>query len=241
MTYFIGHHPCNKCGSSDANAEYSDGSFFCWSCHWVIPAKTTLQSVTKYRDKTDGKVTKDLQDLPYDVTPIISGEPLKWLRKYHLTNENIFKNNILWSQSQQMLIYPYYGDGNLLCWQGRFFPERKPKSHTEGYPENHLLLHYSNNSNGSVCVVEDTISGIKVSDVVDTCVLWGSNLSNQKARRLSKLYDHLILWLDGDKTKEMIKFQTRYGWMFKSCKVISTIKDPKEYSHEEINGYINPT
>ena len=26
MSYFISHHPCPKCGSSDAFAEYDDGS-----------------------------------------------------------------------------------------------------------------------------------------------------------------------------------------------------------------------
>lgn len=231
MTHFIGHHPCNKCGSSDAKGEYSDGSFFCFSCGKYWPPKNTLQSVTNLNVT---KVTKELQDLPYDVTPEITGEALKWLRKYHLTNKNIFENNLLWSESSQMLIMPYYGDEHLLCWQGRYFPERKPKNHTEGKPEEHLLLHFSNNSNSSICVVEDTISGIKVSDVMDSCVLWGSNLSNQKARKLSKLYDHLVLWLDGDKTKEMIKFQTRYGWMFKSCIVVSTELDPKEHTLEQI-------
>lgn len=238
MAHFIGHHPCPRCGSSDAYGEYSDGSWWCFSCKLYKPAKNTLQSVTNLNVT---KVTKELQGLPNDCVSDITGEPLLWLRKYHLTNENIFENNILWSASHEMLIFPYFEDGNLLCWQGRYFPQRVPKTLTRGSHEQNLLLHYCNNSDSSVCVVEDTVSGIKVSSIMDSCVLWGSNLSNQKARKLSKLYDHLVLWLDGDKTADMIKFQNRYGWMFKSCKVISTELDPKEHTTEQIKELLYGT
>lgn len=238
MAHFISHDCCKKCGSSDARAEYSDGSYYCFSCGKFTPAPASLQSVTNHFAKNVTKVTTELQSLPYDVTDEIRGEALAWLNQYQLTNEELFRNNILWSASSQMLIMPYFADGNLLCWQGRYFPTRKQKVTTEGKPESHLLLHSSNKSDSRVCVVEDTISGIKVARQMDSCVLWGSNLSNQKARLLSKYYDHLVLWLDGDKTREMIKFQTRYGWMFKSCKIISTDKDPKEHTTEEITSLL---
>ena len=29
---FVRHEPCDKCGSSDANALYTDGSMWCFSC-----------------------------------------------------------------------------------------------------------------------------------------------------------------------------------------------------------------
>ena len=34
---FLRHTSCDKCGSSDANAEYTDGHFFCFSCHTFTP------------------------------------------------------------------------------------------------------------------------------------------------------------------------------------------------------------
>jgi hypothetical protein len=234
MTHFVKHHPCPKCGSSDAYAEYSDGGYWCFSCQKGKRPESSLETVKKYFHK-EGTISKGMEPLPYDVTDNITGEPLAWLRKYNLTPEELFNNNILWSESRQMLIMPYYADGNLLCWQGRFVPTRKPyKTHTEGKPEEHLLLHYSGSPDSAVCVVEDTISGIKVSRVMTSCVLWGSNLSNQKAQLLSKYFDHLVLWLDGDKTREAMKFYTRYGWMFKSARVISTDRDPKEHTTKEI-------
>lgn len=34
---FLQHTSCDSCGSSDANAEYTDGHFFCFSCHTFTP------------------------------------------------------------------------------------------------------------------------------------------------------------------------------------------------------------
>ena len=34
----IAHGPCDNCGSSDANAEYSDGHYFCFSCEHHTPS-----------------------------------------------------------------------------------------------------------------------------------------------------------------------------------------------------------
>jgi len=34
----LAHGPCDNCGSSDANAEYSDGHHFCFSCETHTPS-----------------------------------------------------------------------------------------------------------------------------------------------------------------------------------------------------------
>ena len=36
---FVRHEPCGKCGSSDANSLYSNGSHFCYSCRTYTPAE----------------------------------------------------------------------------------------------------------------------------------------------------------------------------------------------------------
>ena len=36
---FVRHEPCNKCGSSDANSLYTNGSRYCFSCHTYTPAE----------------------------------------------------------------------------------------------------------------------------------------------------------------------------------------------------------
>lgn len=43
MAEFVRHTSCDKCGSSDGRAVYSDGSFFCWVCNDVKPSKDLLK------------------------------------------------------------------------------------------------------------------------------------------------------------------------------------------------------
>lgn len=59
-TSFIRHDPCEKCGSSDGKAIYSDGSYFCWVCSNVKPSKEYLDSVKPSKKK--GKEVKPMED-----------------------------------------------------------------------------------------------------------------------------------------------------------------------------------
>ena len=38
---FVKHTSCDSCGSSDANAIYSDGHTYCHKCHAVVPSNQT--------------------------------------------------------------------------------------------------------------------------------------------------------------------------------------------------------
>ena len=42
----IRHTACESCGSSDANAEYDDGTYFCFSCNTYTPATRKPQAVS---------------------------------------------------------------------------------------------------------------------------------------------------------------------------------------------------
>jgi hypothetical protein len=234
MSYFISHHSCPKCGSSDAYAEYDDGHFWCFSCKHFVPANAlNIKQVERQLIKT----VKGVRPLPLDYTLEIPKEPYIWLKKYSLTNEEITNNKLGWSQSESMLIFPYFGEeSNVICWQGRFFPARSPKVYTCGFPDSHILLHHSGDRNTlrRVVVVEDAISAIKVSRVCDSSELLGSNLSMHKAVGLSRTYSHLTLWLDYDKIKEMIKFIERYRSLYDKIDMVVTKTDPKEHSTEQI-------
>lgn len=53
MGQFIKHMPCQKCGSSDANGLYADGSAYCHKCHWYTP--TTGEGYVDVERSTDTK------------------------------------------------------------------------------------------------------------------------------------------------------------------------------------------
>lgn len=233
MSNFSHHEECPECGSADNLGVWEDGHKWCFGCHYYVPS--SILSIKSMEQVFESKQESKLDSLPYDVTTNIPKEPYGWLKKYSLTNEEIVNNNLLWSSSAQMLIFPYYGDNNeIIFWQGRYFPARKPKVYTGGDNNHIVLLRCSNLYPSTVVVVEDPVSAIKVSRIADCHPLFGSNLSIHNATHLSRYYDNLILWLDQDKTKEMIKFAERYKFLFKNIKIISTEKDPKENSDEEL-------
>jgi hypothetical protein len=237
MSYFVTHKPCPKCGSSDAYAEYDDGHHWCFSCRkWSPP---DIQSARQVENALFGQEKRKKGGLPLDLTSNIPKEPYSWLKQYSLTAEEINNNNLGWSQSEQMLIFPYFGeDGDVLLWQGRFFPARSPKVYTSGYPDDCILLHHSSSREYSrrVVVVEDPISAIKVSRVCDSTELLGSNISKSKAVRLSKLYSHLTIWLDADKIKSMVQFVEMYAVLFEKIDYIYTEYDPKVYDTNQLRS-----
>lgn len=54
MANFIRHTSCEKCGSSDANALYDDGSTYCFSCNTVVGSTTgTVKTVKEKKILTD--------------------------------------------------------------------------------------------------------------------------------------------------------------------------------------------
>jgi hypothetical protein len=273
VSNFLHHTSCDNCGSSDANGVFDDGHTYCWSCNKATydnsnrnleEVAALLQTKPAVRDNS----------LPEDFTYTIPKEPYGWLKQYSLTNEEIINNKLGWSASRQLLIFPYYkcnenyGDINdndaqtsgttdeqdkdgtkettILFWQGRYFPQRKPKSYSCGNINDNIIINsYTGNIvdafRDCLVVVEDPVSAIKVSRVVDTLPLFGSHLSLQKAIRISKFYEHVVLWLDNDKTKDMINMQQRYKYLFKKVSVISTELDPKEYNTEKIKELLNGT
>ena len=44
---FVGHEPCDACGSSDANCRYDDGHLYCMSCHNYTPPENASDAPKK--------------------------------------------------------------------------------------------------------------------------------------------------------------------------------------------------
>ena len=67
---FVAHSPCEKCGSSDANAVYSDGHTFCFSCEALGSSQPDSESASrntpqiKGRGKPEGLLSGKVQAIP---------------------------------------------------------------------------------------------------------------------------------------------------------------------------------
>ena len=59
---FVRHEPCGNCGSSDANSLYTDGHYFCFSCHTYTPAEGINLSQS-HRKMTNVKLRGEAQAL----------------------------------------------------------------------------------------------------------------------------------------------------------------------------------
>lgn len=64
-TNFIKHTSCEGCGSSDANAVYSDGSAFCFSCK-KTQAKDTQDTEVDFSVVQTNLNLDEINELPVD-------------------------------------------------------------------------------------------------------------------------------------------------------------------------------
>lgn len=229
------HEPCPACVQRGADragdnlAVYPDHKW-CFSCGYWEGQKREFHSVEKQQPK------QNANDLPFDFSPNIRRDALAWIKQYGITDEELKRNNVGWSQSKEQLIFPVILEGQLLMWQGRYFganPEY-PKYNTRGARDVYHIL----GTGEPITIVEDFVSCVKVSRQTSAMPLWGSEVSTRQARHLARYFDRMAIWLDPDKKKESLKFSNRCLLFFKEVRIISSDKDPKYYTDGEIREFI---
>lgn len=100
--------------------------------------------------------------------------------------------------------------------------------------------HCSKVHSGTVIVVEDILSGIRIAEAGHNVIaLLGTTMTNKVLVDIINKYTHIIIWLDGDKAgvKAAIDIHRRCNNYIKSS-VIQTNQDPKTYTDAKINKEI---
>lgn len=245
MPFLKNHQQCPACkklGKDNGRNNlgvYSDGHHYCFSCGYFHPGNQIKNFVQSNRQMDVNAQPSNYNIcLPTDSNIRIPSKATQWLFQYGLDKNALIKYNIMWSESRQFLLFPYFIEGRLVAWQGRYFglDPAIGKWHTKGNVEK---IHYTIGlPSTSIVLVEDIISAIKVSRVCLSSPLFGSVISNHKFTLLRKYYDTIYIWLDPDKTKQAINFGYKGGLFGLDCRVIVSGKDPKEYSTEEIEKYL---
>jgi len=236
MSRFIKHESCPNCGSRDNLGRYSDGSAWCFGCHYREPA--TGRSLHTQRDTHSGK--EHFKAAPEDIGFHFPDNVLKWINQYDITMEELYERRVRYSPQRQQLVFLF--DHNI--WQARNFAEgAKSRYFTQGEVNEHLPVYRSSGGIPVVprtCVlVEDCISAIKVARQCDAMPLLGSNISYTKLARLKHFYEQLIFWLDADKYKESQKLAARAKLLGLSTDVVYSSRDPKEQSDETISEVLS--
>ena len=244
---YVKHGPCPKCGSRDNLGTYRDGHQWCFGCGYYVSSIESLGArVQRVSEVPQGEVLRGVQQLPSDSSRIIGYAGLRWIKQYGITDEELKRYNVLWSEEKSQLIYPIYGgEGELLAWQARNFnPEllSKSKYHTAGKIDEVLYIlrsdaHYYHNGVDycdSICLVEDVASAIKLSRYIPAMPLFGSHISTQRLNRLRLSFKRVVVWLDRDKAKNAYKGVQMASQMGFDTQVVVTELDPKDLSDEVI-------
>jgi len=243
---FVKHEACERCGSKDNVGVWSDGGKYCFGCGWNISAyrgmsiKDLRQQLEQEEKQTEKNKKYAGLRLPDDFSYSVPAAPLAWLQKYNLTKKEIHEHHFGFCPSKHSLVFPVFdGFGNLLMYQARYFGEEdRPKYDTRGNVDDvyHILTGPANNS--TLVVTEDLISSIKVSRVLTSMPLFGSQIAIRRIRTLSDRFSRLVIWLDKDKASSASRACFRALPYFDDVHVVVTDRDPKEYNNGEIESYL---
>ena len=238
---FIENTYCPSCHSKDNLAIYTDHEW-CWSCSRLVFYNYHPRRINDVKD-TEVKIVS----LPEDIAGYIPAVAHDWIKKYDLTLKELYENNVVWSESRQLLLFPLFDDKHFLWgYQGRYFGSdpKHPKWTSKGNYKNLGKVYHpplTTPKDSSIILVEDVISAIKISRTTPCLCLFGSFVDLNKICTIykEKHPKNFIIWLDKDKEKESRLYSLQLNKIGIPTSVISTTLDPKSYSSNEIEQELN--
>lgn len=232
--------------SGDNLILYSDGGKHCFSCNYHHSSPTTEYLHKRLGTRTSSELCsnggvqlpQDCISIPVEIS-YLNRKVTTWCARYQITFAEFQRWNLCYSPSMEMLIFPWMEDGSPSFWIGRNFGTEGTKYHTVGNVYKSLCVFSSDTGDHeSVVAVEDWVSAIKVSRVVDAVCMFSSSLTKNNAMRLSKLYKNLIIWGDYDMAKQNMRHAKQYSSFFDKSRCVITKKDPKEYHVDQISRQV---
>jgi len=207
---------------------YQDGGEHCFSCGYHKPNQNKVKPTQPLQASK-----KDLVTLPYDLNTDIPPKALSWLSRYHITWQDIIDNNILWSESKKLLVFPLDN-----AWQGRYFGDHPthPKWFNQGELDDLLYIKGKITQDNTIILVEDIVSSIRVAKLTPSIALFKAKISIPKLNQLKEFNNTICWWLDKDKQKEAAKQAIRASSLGINIKLIVTELDPKCYTEKEIKN-----
>lgn len=234
--------------------------YFCHNCGWRGCYRLSELSETGVRHAVQGALKSRAEwtgiysergvqtvRLPSDYRTELPRVGMAYLLKY-LDVQSILRARIGWSDYYRRIIVPVFGvnkslgdrgisEGELVAWQGRSV-NRHPVPQVQHCPPKWITVQKKPKKAGyfygpgtAVCVVEDTLSAIKISRVCSSICLLGSNYLPVDVTGFTRMF----VWLDYDKKQEAAQFARRYSTLHDiRAKAVFTKEDPKAYSLEQI-------
>lgn len=237
MAKFVKHESCPSCGSRDNLGRYSDGSAFCFGCHYT--ERGTHSPFIGERDRKNETPTDGIR-FPDDATRSIAPVAAAWLHSFGITGYEAIRAGIKWSPSWEQLCIPFYDrDGQLCCIQSKNFNHKrasKAKYYNIGNKDESFTRYGTRGT--TLVLVEDTLSALKIGRQSVSMPLLGTSISKNKLAALRPFYEELIVWLDSDKWREARAIADAAALLGFKTSSRYTEYDPKTYTDEQIQELI---
>ena len=229
MVSFLRHEPCPKCNSRDNLGVWDDGHKWCFGCGFYQPS---LRTIKNSRIEEEEKPRADSIDLSA-CTDIIPEKPLKWLKQYGITNDEIrhYCKGFTEQDYLSFEIVPGF-------FVGRYFGSRRlPRYMVMGTRPQRGI--YIGSKTKILIFVEDIISAIKIGRSFSASPVLGSHISLEAFKWASEEFPEVGIWLDSDMVRKSARMAQK-GRFLTGSKVfrIHTKLDPKCYSDEEIQNIV---
>lgn len=233
MSSFVKHTPCPKCGSRDNLGNWSDGHQWCFGCGYYQPAKRTLETMRAQLNKSPHANSPNFPRY----TNVIPSEPLKWLKSYGITDDEIRNYGLCFDLERETLMFPLRSSGNL-SYVGRYFGSGKGTRYISVGEKPRLPIQFG--SKRSILIfVEDIISAIKIGRQYTASPVLGSHISLEALKWASGEFKEVGVWLDSDMVYKSARIVQK-GRLLTDTKIfrVHTKLDPKYYSNEEIENIV---
>lgn len=247
------NHSGGHCsGTSDSllitRKEDGDISAYCFRCcrSGFVGAKRHYRPPTLPTavDASDGERDAKGKLLPRDTSKVWDEFPRgvrRWLNEARLDKADCTKWGMCWSESAQSLFIPVKRKGEFAGWVVRGFGDDASRYRTWTDERDRFYGHVESPApGGTVVLVEDVLSGIRVGKLADCIVLCGTNIRPAAIGALIEGgYTEAVVFLDGDNS--MVRQAARKiakRLPFLRTRIVETGKDPKHHSDEELVSLI---
>jgi hypothetical protein len=222
--------------SKDNLVVYEDSHAYCFSCGYYKTDKLA---------RIKGGIPPPLKPilaLPQDISIDYPGRCLEWVSSFELTKADLLTHNALWSEKIQRLIFPVFKDEQLVLYAARYFGQDTTAPKWITRKQEVMALHVINPVANRLVIVEDIISGIKISNLnkrLGACVLYNSQNPVTRIMSLPDTFTkEYILHLDNDKASNAIAFTREAISKGLNMKVVRTDADPKAIKYPDLRGLL---
>lgn len=219
----------------------------CWRCG--LGGGAGLHQTNYIRKRANAVVDADEIHLPSD----LEIEPVKchplmnvWLSRAGITREEREQHSIGWSEEHHRAVLPVFMHGKLVAYQTRrLLPhDQGPKYLTTRlrsvkHPLFQTGVYYHG---GTMAVVEDILSAIKIGRVANATALLGVYLPDESTRYVLRYKpDRVLIVLDNDNPQVRVqqrKLLRRLGAFVTTSRVFVDGRDPKLMSESELRALL---